>query len=224
MSSGQQSLAKGIKELQERVEAEQKQKSSQTITLDGSNLVEFPGYPYKFEALGEKILVSIDVFKSGYECKTCLGKKEITTRCICEESDRPGYKYSSTMLDAFSTMPGGKDARAEVKCSECGGEFLSKRKSYTCPDCDGRGALLIIPDTSKNLPTTGVVVSMGKACDTMRLGYKLGDRVLFSPYTGQFIPTKAGLMFKYMDSTAPVARIDGGEDLSAFDFVIQKED
>src|SRR4249920_266752 len=47
--------------------------NSQEIVLDGSNTVSFPGFPYKFTALGEKVLISLDQFKSGYECKTCKG-------------------------------------------------------------------------------------------------------------------------------------------------------
>lgn len=222
--SAETTLAKGIQQLHARVEEENKHKSAQTITIDGTNIVEFPGFPYKFEALGEKILVSIDIFKSGYECRTCMGAKKIETKCVCEESDRPGYKYSQTMLDAFGTMGDGQNnARTEIKCSECGGDYLSKRDSSVCPECKGLGALLVIPDTSKNLPTTGVVVSMGSACDHSKLGYKLGDRILFGPYTGNMIPTKAGLMLKTMDATAAMARIDGGEELAAFDFVIQSE-
>jgi hypothetical protein len=52
-------------------------KSASEIVLDGSNEVTIPGYDYKFEALGERILVSLDIPLSGYECKTCLGRKRI---------------------------------------------------------------------------------------------------------------------------------------------------
>jgi co-chaperonin GroES (HSP10) len=218
-------LAEGIKQLQQRVEKENRDKSAQTITLDGSNVIQFPGYPYTFEALGEKIIVSIDIFKSGYECKRCLGKRKIEEQCVCETSDRPGFKYSQTMIVEFNKLGGGGgDARENIKCPECNGDYLLARKAFDCPDCKGRGAMIIIPETSKNLPTTGVVVSMGSQCDKDKLAYKLGDRVLFSPYAGTMIPTKAGLMFKTMESTAPMAKIGGGSDLAAFDFIIQEDE
>lgn len=222
----QEVLAEGIKQLQERVEQEKRENSAQTITLDKSNKVSFPGYAYKFEASLEKIIVSIDIFKSGYECKTCKGSMKLTEKCPCETTDRPGKKYTNDQLDeVFKTL--GETAyrqRAEMTCSTCEGDYEAHRKEITCPECNGRGGLLVLPETSKNLPTTGVVVSMGADCKKHNINYKLGDRVLFGAYAGQMIPTKAGIMFKIMDCTSVMCKIEGGEDLAAFDFVIQEQD
>jgi hypothetical protein len=179
IGDGHNALASGVKEILQRTEAENLAKSSQEIILDDSNKVSFPGYPYVFEALGEKILVSIDIFKSGYECRECQGKKVV--------------------------------------------EIKQGRESVfeTCPACKGVGATLVLPDTSKNLPTTGVVVSIGfKAKELINGNYKCGDRILFGPYSGNMIPTKAGLMFKVMDWNAPWTRIKGADDMGAFDFIV----
>lgn len=170
-----------LKEIFERAEAENKAKSAQEIKLDNSNKVSFPGFPYTFEALHEKILVSIDIFKSGYECKECKGTGKIETKI-------------------------GREAG-----------FID------CASCNGRGALLVLPENSKNLPTTGVVVSMGRIAKE-KADYKIGDRILFGAYAGTMIPTKVGLMFKYMDWNLGVLRIEGAEDMAAFDFILQVEE
>lgn len=223
-SSGTKVLAEGIRQLQERIDAEKAATNTTELTLDNSNKVSFPGFPYKFEALGEKILVSIDVFKSGYECRTCKGKKIVESVCDCEAGNHAGLKYSEAdILYIKETL--GEDigmARAQLVCPECNGEYKDFRKGETCPECKGLGALLVLPEDSKKLPTTGVVVSMGKKCT--REDFKIGDRILFGPYAGNMIPTKAGLMFKVMDEVQAWCRIEGGEDLAAFDFIIQEKE
>jgi len=218
-----ETLAKGIVELQKRMEGEKAEASLTTVKLDGTNKVSFPGFEYKFEALGEKILVSIDIFKSGYECKTCLGKKVVNESCECEQHDRPGYKYSNDHLDSIFESLGKEvsDVRLETKCPLCNGDYISRRNTKDCPECKGVGALLVLPDTSKQLPTTGVIVSKGKYCT--RTDIAIGDRVVFGPYAGSMIPTKAGLMFKILDESQAWCKIEGGEDLAAFDFVLQDE-
>jgi co-chaperonin GroES (HSP10) len=220
--SGTELLAEGIKQIHSRVEKENQAKASIEVILDNSNKVAFPGFPYKFEALGEKILVSIDIFKSGYECKICKGKKVIKYFCPCELNGHKGLKYSDDDLKTVAATL-GEDialARQNLVCPECNGEYELKREEKNCEDCKGLGTLLHIPDISKNLPTTGIVVSIGSACKG--LSYKIGDRILFGPYAGSMIPTKAGLMFKIIDATQAWARIEGGEDLSAFEFIIQE--
>jgi hypothetical protein len=213
-----------LRKLYETEEAEKAASSAQEIKLDDSNLVSFPGFPYKFEALHEKILVSIDIFKSGYECKVCLGKKKLVHVCICSGSDRPGKRYSEAELLEIRNSIGAQVAvvRAEMLCQECSGDPESVRKDVKCAACKGVGATLVLPDASKNLPSTGIVVSMGKKARELA-SFSVGDRILFSPHAGQMIPTKAGLMFKWMDWYNGGVRITGADDLSAFDFIIQDE-
>ena len=236
--SGTEILAEGLVNTLERVEEENRDKSNTEITLDKSNKVSFPGFPYKFEALGAKILVSIDVFKSGYECRECRGKGKIKLMCFCEKNDHPGLKYSEDELKTIdSTL--GEDialARKSMICPDCNGEYQEQRGEINCAACKGIGHTIIIPQTSQNLPTSGVVVSLGSDImedddglnyiqDTFGvkryLGFKVGDRILFGPYAGNMIPTKAGLMFKIIDAVQAWCKIEGGEDLSAFDFIIE---
>jgi hypothetical protein len=49
------------------------------IEKDQSNRAKFPGFPYEIEARTSNIVVAVDIFKSGYECKTCKGTGAITT-------------------------------------------------------------------------------------------------------------------------------------------------
>src|SRR3974390_137408 len=162
-ASGTEALAKGVRELQERIDAENASKSTTELILDNSNEVSFPGFPYKFESLGEKILVSIDVFKSGYECRKCKGKKSIHILCNCEASGHAGVRYGPDEIQTIKESLGEDvaNARVNMPCPECNGNYISVQHDETCPECKGLGALLHLPVNSKNLPTTGVVVSIG---------------------------------------------------------------
>lgn len=216
-----------IEHLEKATELLERQPQSdvpQTITLDKTNKVSFPGFPYKFEALHEKILVSIDIFKSGYECKACKGTKKILYECSCIKKWRPGYRYSAEEIKALRTTLGDEvaEARSNMVCPECSGNPDAQRREETCEACKGLGALLVLPQTSQNLPTTGVVVSMGREA-IQKASFTIGDRVLFSPHAGTMIPTKAGLMFKYMDWYQVGIKVEGAEELGAFDFIIQAD-
>ena len=42
--------------------------NTMTVVKDNSNRAVIQGLPYAIEARGESLLVSLDLFKSGYEC------------------------------------------------------------------------------------------------------------------------------------------------------------
>lgn len=194
-------------------------KMSGTYVIDdGSNEASIPGFPYRFKAQGDKILVAVDIFKSGYECKTCKGDGKISSHCPCEDSRRPGFKYA---MDDPKTVY--TEAQSMAKCPECKGNYEQARKSIECPDCQGKCALLYLADESKSLPTTGVVVSKG--AEVKWEDIKLNSRVLFGAYSGTMIPTRApGVVFKVLREHEILLTISGGEDMAAFDFVtIDKE-
>lgn len=211
--------------LLERSQQESDNLSAQQLILDDSNKVSFPGYPYLFEALGEKILVSIDVFKSGYECKVCKGMKRVTSHCECEDEGRPGLRYTEEQIEAFSREISEEVAHARegMVCSNCKGDYPSFRVDELCSTCKGIGAMLILPETSKNLPTTGVIVSMGAIARTSCPWLKVGQRILFGPYAGSMIPTKAGILFKVLDASNAWAIVEGAEDMGQFDFILQDD-
>jgi hypothetical protein len=196
-------------------------KSSSEIVLDGSNKVTIPGYPYTFEALGERILVSLDIPLSGFECKTCLGRKRIKYQCECVSCGHSGLKYSVEQIEDIRRDLGTSvaDARVSIVCPECGGNPSSVAKDEICPECNGVGGRVWIPRSAKEFPTTGVVVSMGSVARE-KAEFKIGDHILFGFQTGTMIPNKAGLPFKYMDYYNGAIKIEGAEALAAFDFIL----
>ena len=187
-----------------------------TIILDdGTNEAGIPGFPYRFKAQGDKILVSVDVFKSGYECKDCKGTGRLKSDCICVEKGHAGLEYA----DREDLTP----VQKLMRCKSCSGNYIVKHVDEECKLCKGTGASLFIPDNSKVLPTTGVIVSIGSLVTNPEL--KNQTRVLFGAYTGVMIPTRApGIVFKVLRDIEVLCIIKGGEDSAAFDFVnIDKE-
>lgn len=109
-------------------------------------------------AFDDRIIVVLDEFKSGYECTRCEGNNvsNEVSHIPCEDCKSTGR-------------------RGEKKCSGCAGEGR-----VVCPECNGKGGVLIIPQEKENAPTTGIVVSIGEKA--VRL--KRGDGVLFTSFTG----------------------------------------
>lgn len=196
------------------------QTANTVVVQDGSNKVSIPGFPYIFSAKWDNILVSVDIYKSGYECKECKGVGRIKSHCSCEDTDRPGFRYTNSQLEEFQNTLGVivTDTRAHILCPSCSGDYITHRVDAPCAACGGKGALIYIPDQSKVLPTTGVIVSVGSSANPE---FKCGMRVLFGAYTGVMIPTKApGIAFKVIRDIQILCEIEGGEDMAAFDFVI----
>jgi co-chaperonin GroES (HSP10) len=114
----------------------------------------------KFAAFGDRLLISEDEFKSGYECRTCNGDGKIECPACRGAGSRPRKRG---------------DEIVEVKCSDCEGA-----KRITCPECNGKGGILVVPDVSQRRPSTGQVVSVG---DRVKY-FKVGDNVLYSNFAG----------------------------------------
>lgn len=219
------SEAERAKTILERTEKEKEDLSAQELVLDGTNKVAFPGFPYLFEAVHEKIIVSLDIFKSGYECKVCKGLKWIDTKCECEIEDRAGLKYSEEQIEELRRSIGEEvaHARESLPCPKCLGDYPSFRTREKCSSCKGLGATLILPETSKSQPTSGVIVSIGQTARRDFPWLEIGQRILFGPYAGNMVPTKAGLVFKILDASNAWCIVEGAEDLGQFDFILQDE-
>lgn len=110
-----------------------------------------------FTALGDRLLIQEDEFRTGYECAKCEGVGKVA----CDNC--AGTTLTST----------GK------KCSICSGT-----EGYlTCPECGGKGALIVAPETAQRRPTSGVVVSVGWKVRHL----KPGDSVLYSNFAGYVV-------------------------------------
>jgi co-chaperonin GroES (HSP10) len=133
-----------------------------------------------FRAIGNRILVLEDEFRSGLECKTCDGKGHIGIPCE--------YCKGTRMFK------GRQDGGACPDC-EIGTSDARKSLGYQlCPDCKGRQGLIIVPDNSKRRPVTGKVVSVGHAVTE----FKVGDRVMYTNFTGTDFDIKGGFKVRVM--------------------------
>ena len=114
----------------------------------------------RFYALGDRVLIEEDKFRSGYECPKCEGAAKV----VCENCNGDGH-YAI-------------DSGPIKMCSGCGGAG-----KLTCPECNGKGGLIAVPETAQRRPTTGVVVSAGPECKVL----KVGQSVMFSNFAGYVV-------------------------------------
>jgi DnaJ-class molecular chaperone len=114
-----------------------------------------------FEAFFNRIIVLEDEYRSGYECPRCEGKdirREISY-VVCDGCD--GRGTSAVVKEAV--------------CKVCHGDGV-----MVCPDCKGKGAMIVVPDDATLRPTTGTVVSKGETAKH----WELGDKVIFPSSVG----------------------------------------
>jgi co-chaperonin GroES (HSP10) len=110
---------------------------------------------FAIEAGGDRVIIEEDRMKLGYECKTCEGDGYIDKTCdYCK-----GEKYTIGI--------GPSNTEEKIPCRFCvqpergltgGHRGMGKE---TCPDCKGKGALVVIPQTSERRPTSGTIRSKG---------------------------------------------------------------
>jgi co-chaperonin GroES (HSP10) len=130
-----------------------------TVSLmEKSQPSRFKAGDVSFYALGDRVIVREDEFKSGYECRTCSGHGKV----VCSNCDGTGHSK----------------VNAHAKCSACHGET-----TQTCPDCEGKGGVLIVPEQSQRRPSSGMIVSVGEDCKVL----KEGENVLYSNFAGYAI-------------------------------------
>ena len=95
----------------------------------------------KFWALGDRVVIEEDEFKTGYECTRCNGSGKMA----CENC-------------------GGRGSNGAKKCSFC------QDGAVRCRECDGKGGLLVAPEISQRRPTTGRIMSAGETCKVLKPG------------------------------------------------------
>lgn len=169
-----------------------------SVNIDQDNAVEISSLGIQLEAIEDKIIVMIDRYKSGYECKECSGTGKIKSEVV-----------EGALRD--------------------------------CEKCNGKGALLVVPEISQSLPTLGTVLSVGERTkwaqfiyrrntydekiepfdkDTFdkiteaegrRIKIRPGAKVLFQPHVGTFIPIKGNIHLKIMREHEPLCVIYGAE-------------
>ena len=120
--------------------------------------------------IADRILIAVDKFKTGYECKTCDGVGHTDEVCpLCK-----GTKMEKVEKE---------DADYIGPCRACTVGTSDGRKSHgykLCPSCNGRESLLIIPEQNQRRPTTGTVLAIGSDVTE----FTVGTKVLMNNYTG----------------------------------------
>lgn len=142
------------------------------------------------EAIEDKLLILIDKFRSGYECKDC-NETGVYINCQCEREGTPG-RYIRGKFDK--------------ECPYCEGSLETRdgrRGRDRCSSCNGTGSTLKMPETSRGIPTSGVIVSIGPLCKTR----KIAERVLFGAHTGYYLPFKGNGKIRCMREDEPLCKI-----------------
>lgn len=174
------------------------------VIKDQLNVVELIDLQCSMMAVEDKIIILVDEYKSGFECKTCGGTGKVPSSVV------------------------------EGAMKDC-----------TAQGCV-KGALLVIPDTAKSLPSTGVVMSMGPQTQCMinnlrlkniektlikvtgtedydfyldqkaeiladieRTLIQIGTRVVFGVHVGTKIPIKGNIKLVVMREKEPLCVVFG---------------
>jgi len=152
------------------------------------------------EAIEDKILILIDKFKSGYECKDC-NETGIYAACPC------------SIRGEFGIKENGKACSFKDACTR---QIIGN----TCLTCKGTGTTLALPENARAIPTSGVIVSLGPLA-TKR---KLGERVLFGAHTGYYLPFKGTAKIRCMRQDEPLCLIHAIDNTQTLGDFIQIEE
>ena len=143
------------------------------------------------ECIGDQVIVLEDKFKSGYECSRCDGEGYLEEDC--EFCKGVGKENPGTPQESLCRMCCPRNLWDSGRYS------LGKK---LCPLCEGKGALIVAPQTSELKPSSGVIKSVGpevypdnRIINTLtgqRWNYpmKIGDRILYSRFAGTGIELK----------------------------------
>ena len=169
-----------------------------TKTLD--NVIFVVAGKIGLEAIEDKIIILIDKFKSGYECKDC-NETGFFASCECERNGHAG------------------ENRLGGTCRYCNGRYAELR-GQDCKACKGTGSTIVVPENAKAIPTSGIIVSIGPECKVR----KIGERVLFGAHTGYYLPFKGNAKLRCMREDEPLCKILAIDNTVTMGDFIQIED
>lgn len=152
-------------------------------TTQEDNIIFIVAGKLGLEAIEDKILILIDKFKSGYECKDC-NETGIYVGCDCVRRGTEGVNSN------------GKSCTFREACQR-------QEIGTTCRTCKGTGSTIVMPENARAIPTSGVIVSAGPNCKTR----KIGERVLFGAHTGYYLPFKGAAKIRCMREDEPLCKI-----------------
>jgi len=160
------------------------------LKQDSLNVIDLTEVGVSMQGISDKIIILVDEYKSGYECKTCGGTGQVAS-------------------------------------------VINPDIKRTCDNCKGKGLTLVIPDTAKSMPSTGVIVSMGPETEFMRaqrtwkfyilqffnvhkkflnsIPVQIGTRVVFGVHVGTKIPIKGNIKLTIMREKEPLCIVFGSD-------------
>ena len=185
-----ESVGKGSEILEEGITVPEaaKEEVASKEAINSENAVFVVQGRIALEAVEDKIIIMLDPFRTGFECKACDGSG----------IGKPCYNCSGT----------GKN-RFDGPCKVCEG-VPDRFTGLECPACKGVGSLLVIPESAKQLPTSGRIVSMGPNCKKKPDGdtvIHIGERYLFGVHVGYFLPFKGNILLRCMREHEVLCRI-----------------
>lgn len=105
--------------------------------------------------------------------------------------------------------------KSGYECKACGGTGKSAlNPMWRCKECEGKGSLLVIPETAERKPTTGKIISTGP--DVQYL--KVGQSVMFSSYAGHTVDLNDGgipVVMRVLHETEILCFVEGHLELRA---------
>lgn len=161
--------------------------------VEQKNLFTVVGGTLLIEALGDRVIILEDRFRTGYECKECDGEGHVDAPC------------------SFCKGSGYEDETATILCRMCRPTMAGETSSgkQRCPTCNGRGALIVVPQDSERRPSSGIIQSCGPECKIL----KVGDRVMYSNFAGHAINFKQKTVMRIMKEHEVQAKLYGTENL-----------
>lgn len=158
-----------------------------TFTVVGSDLL--------VEALGDRIIILEDKFRTGYECKTCDGDGYLPEVCpMCKGAKMEGADETLTLCRwCRPLMAGEADALGHKRC----------------PDCQGKGGLIVVPQEQERRPASGIITSIGPQVKTL----KVGERVMYSNFAGNAINFKQKSVMRVMAEKEVMCKLYGTGEL-----------
>ena len=176
------------------------------VNIDNDNAVELTELQIQLEAVEDKIIILVDNFKSGYECKECGGTGKIKSPVV-----------EGAMKDC--TACGGK-----------GGLLIVPEVAKTLPTL---GTVLSMGPKTKWMEMQKAFyeaqwwkiwifkrfLKYFKDSDIAKsIRIRPGARVLFQPHVGTFIPVKGNIRLKVMRAHEPLCVLYGTDEASK-DFI-----
>jgi len=184
------------------------------VNIDKDNAVELVELGIQLEAVEDKIIVMMDSYKSGYECKECGGTGKVKSTFVegaereCEACNGKGAtlvipEISKSLPTLGTVMSVGEKTR-----------WAQHLKSKENPEM----ALLALQNGVQGRDIS--MEDLKKTLDLQEKQIKIrpGAKVLFQPHVGTMIPFKGNIRLKIMREHEPLAVIYG-TDIDARQFM-----